>query len=89
MLSARAGKVFALVDLQVFFFQILLMKITDFPEHNITEGCLVLVGKDVELDVIVCQFQPYPYHRMHLHADDALVVLPGMLFPDSRGIIAA
>ena len=31
--------------------------------------CLVLVGKDIELDAVGRQpeFEPYPYHRLHLH----------------------
>ena len=38
-----------------------------------TEGCLVLVGKDI--DAVGRQFKPYPYRRM--------------LFPNCRGIKAA
>ena len=47
--------------------------------------CLVLVGKVMELDAVGCQFKPYPYSRMCLHADGALVVWPGMLFQNSWG----
>ena len=39
-----------------------------------TKGCLVLVGKDIELDAVGRQFEPYPYRRMRLHAGGALVV---------------
>ena len=39
------------------------------------EGCLVLVGKDIELDAVGRQFESFPYHRM--------------LFPNCRGIKAA
>ena len=39
-----------------------------------------------ELDAVGRQFEPCPYCRMRLHARGALVVLPGMLFPNSRGI---
>ena len=35
-------------------------------------GCLVLVGKDLELDAVGGQFEPYPYHQMRLHAGGAL-----------------
>ena len=27
-------------------------------------GCLVLVGKDIELDAVGRQFEPYPYRRL-------------------------
>ena len=30
-------------------------------------GCLVLVGKDIELDAVGRQFEPYPYRRLRLH----------------------
>ena len=33
----------------------------------------VLVGKDIELDAVVRQFERYPDSRMHLHAGGALV----------------
>ena len=39
-----------------------------------TKECLVLVGKDIELDAIGRHFEPYPYRRMRLHAGGALVV---------------
>ena len=38
-----------------------------------SEGCLVLVGKDIELDAVGRQFEPYLYRRMRLHACGALV----------------
>ena len=36
--------------------------------------CLVLAGKDTELDAVGRQFQPYPCRSMRLHAGGALVV---------------
>ena len=44
-----------------------------------------LSGKDI--DAVGRQFEPYPYRRIHLHAQagGALVVSPGVLFPNSRG----
>ena len=42
-------------------------------------------GKDIEVDAVGRQFEPYPYHQMRLHTGGALVVRPGMLFPNSRG----
>ena len=39
-----------------------------------SEECLVLVGKDIELDAVGRQFEPYPYRRMHLHSGVSLVV---------------
>ena len=39
-------------------------------------SCLVLFGKDIdsELDAVGCQYKTYPYCRMCLRADGALVV---------------
>ena len=37
-------------------------------------GCLVLVGKDIELDGIGRQFESYPYRQMRLHAGGSFVV---------------
>ena len=31
------------------------------------QGCLVLVGKDIELDAVGRHFEPYPYGRLRLH----------------------
>ena len=50
--------------------------------HVYREGCLVLVGKGIELDAVCRQFEPYPYHQMRLNAHGAFVVWPGMLFPN-------
>ena len=36
--------------------------------------CLVIVGKDIELDAVGSQFEPCPYGRMRLHAGGTLVV---------------
>ena len=30
--------------------------------------CIVLVGKNIQLDAICHQFEPYPYRQMCLHA---------------------
>ena len=60
-----------------------------FPLEAFKLGCLVLVGNDIELDAIGRQFEPYLYRRMRSHAGGALVVWPGMLFPNSSGIEAA
>ena len=38
------------------------------------QGYLVLVGKDIELDDVDHQFEPYPYCLMCLHAGGALVM---------------
>ena len=35
------------------------------------KGYLVLVGKDIELDVVSCQFEPYPYSQMSLQINFA------------------
>ena len=32
------------------------------------QRCIVLVGKNIELDAICHQFEPYPYLQMCLHA---------------------
>ena len=48
----------------------------------------VLVWNDTELDANGGQFESYPYSQLRLHAGGALVVWPGMLFPNSRGIKA-
>ena len=43
--------------------------------HNSSyEGCLAPVGKDIELDAVDRQFEPYSYRKMRLHAGGALVV---------------
>ena len=55
------------------------------PIENSFEGCLSIVAKDIKLGAVGSQFQPYPYSRMCLHADGALVVWPGMLFQNSWG----
>ena len=31
------------------------------------QGCLVLVGEDIELDAVGRQFEPCPYRRLRLH----------------------
>ena len=35
---------------------------------TVVQGCLVLDGKDIELDVGGRQLEPDPYRRMRLHA---------------------
>ena len=47
--------------------------------------CPILVGKDIKQDAVGGQFEPYHYCRMRMHSGGALVVWPGMLFPNSRG----
>ena len=64
------------------FTTLLSVQIASGKRHSIyvIKGCLVLVGKDIDLDVVSHQLEPYPYRRMCLNIGSTLVVWPGMMF---------
>ena len=58
-------------------------KFTASPPHPGVVGCLAKLAKGKELDAVGRQFEPIP--PLRFHDGGALVVWPGMLFPNSRG----
>ena len=59
------------------------MSSTASPPHPVVVGCLAKLAKGKELDAVGRQFEPIP--PLRFHDGGALVVWPGMLFPNSRG----